>query len=130
MCKKNLSIDNFKKNKTKKDGLQSQCILCQKLYRHNHYVNNKIKYADKAKIWKSSFKLWWKEYKQQFFCKFCGESESVCIDFHHLEAHLKEDNISKYVVNKSKIKLLEELKKCIPVCANCHRKIHAGILQA
>lgn len=56
-------------------------------------------------------------------CLICGES--VCLDFHHKDPNEKDFTIGKHR-NKSKENLIKEIEKC--VCANCHRKIHAGII--
>lgn len=58
-------------------------------------------------------------------CVFCGESDPVCIDWHHIDPSQKEFAIS-FIKGKSKERTLEEMKKCICVCASCHRKLHAG----
>jgi len=51
----------------------------------------------------------------------------VCLDFHHKDPNEKDFTIGKYR-NKSKENLLKEIEKCVCVCSNCHRKIHAGII--
>lgn len=55
----------------------------------------------------------------------CGEDHQACIEFHHLNPAKKRFNISMAVISGrySKGIILKELEKCIPVCANCHRKI-------
>lgn len=60
-------------------------------------------------------------------CIICGENEPVCLDFHHKNPAEKDFTIGK---NRSKGKenLLKEIKKCVCLCANCHRKVHAGII--
>lgn len=62
------------------------------------------------------------EYKKTLSCIICGENDPICIDFHHLNESEKEYQISDLVMSREKME--EELKKCVPVCANCHRKIH------
>ena len=60
-------------------------------------------------------------------CLICGEKETCCLDFHHIDPSKKVFNVS--LRNRvSNEKLEEELSKCIILCANCHRKVHAGIL--
>lgn len=64
-------------------------------------------------------------------CACCGQSfEDCCYDLHHINPQDKEFNISKDQFNgaKSWLKIRDELKKCNLVCANCHRLIHAGII--
>ena len=121
MCKKSLSVEKFKSHKTR--GLQSQCIECQKKYRREHYLKNKQKYVDKATTWRSDFKKWWKEFKKQYPCQECGENHPACIQFHHTDDN-KENNVSYFAMLGSKDKLLKEIKKCVPLCGNCHSKKH------
>lgn len=62
-------------------------------------------------------------------CILCGERERCCIDAHHLDPHDKDLSISRMIRNRAPFeRILTELTKCVPVCANCHRKIHAGLI--
>jgi predicted HNH restriction endonuclease len=51
------------------------------------------------------------------------------LDFHHLNGKEKEFGLSQKGITRSWAKTELELKKCILVCSNCHREIHAGITQ-
>jgi len=63
-------------------------------------------------------------------CIECGEADPVVIDFHHLNATEKEDGISKLIWNNSSLgKIKTEIDKCVCLCSNCHRRVHAGTLQ-
>jgi hypothetical protein len=62
------------------------------------------------------------EYKKTLKCSNCPENHPACLDFHHLDPNEKEFLITKLIQSKKKLK--EELKKCIVLCANCHRKFH------
>jgi hypothetical protein len=63
-------------------------------------------------------------------CINCGEADPVVIDFHHLNAAEKEDGISKLIWNNSSLeKIKTEIDKCVCLCSNCHRRVHAGTLQ-
>jgi len=47
------------------------------------------------------------------------------IEFHHNDDYEKADVISFLVSNGyGKKRILKEINKCFPVCANCHRQIH------
>lgn len=122
ICKRELNEGCFKSNKAKKDGLQSQCVDCQKDYRRKHYLKNKRKYIDKAAERKEEFRRWWIDFKSQYVCE-CGESHPACIHFHHPNDD-KEDNVSTLAAHGSKRRLLAEVKKCRAMCANCHAKLH------
>jgi len=66
-----------------------------------------------------------RDYKSSRGCFFCPETTYVCLDLHHLDPSKKDINPSKAM---SRDQFLEEASKCIVVCSNCHRKLHAGIL--
>lgn len=62
-------------------------------------------------------------------CMICGYNRcSEAIDFHHLRD--KEMSLSRaaYRNRWSIKKLKEEIRKCIRLCANCHRELHAGLI--
>lgn len=54
----------------------------------------------------------------------------MCLDFHHKDLALKSYNIAAMARGKlgegKKKRILEEIAKCDVLCANCHRKLHAG----
>lgn len=56
-------------------------------------------------------------------CLVCGESDHFSLDFHHVGE--KTAGIG-YGKNMPKSSLLLEISKCVVLCANCHRKLHAG----
>lgn len=63
-------------------------------------------------------------------CMFCGYNRYLgALDFHHLNSEDKEFGISKDGITRSWKRVKKELNKCILVCSNCHREVHAGILQ-
>ena len=70
-----------------------------------------------------------KEYKGGK-CMLCGYNKYLgALDFHHLDPSRKGFAISTRGLTRSWEKIREELDKCILVCANCHRELHAGISQ-
>ena len=62
-------------------------------------------------------------------CQICGYSKCLtALDFHHIDESTKAFDLSQRSLTKSWDKILEEVKKCLLVCSNCHREIHAGII--
>ena len=64
------------------------------------------------------------EEKMKYGCTHCGYSKDpVALDFHHVDRADKFVNVSSYwrtsMIQFKKIR--EEWKKCIVLCANCHR---------
>ena len=53
----------------------------------------------------------------------CGEA----LEFHHLESSEKDFGISNQGYTRSWKRVEEELKKCMLLCANCHREVHASL---
>ena len=63
--------------------------------------------------------------KSQIKCQKCGESRSYVLDFHHLDPNVKEATVARMVSNTYSIeKVMDEIKKCIVFCSNCHREFH------
>jgi hypothetical protein len=62
-------------------------------------------------------------------CVVCGEDEPVVIDFHHLDESQKEYGVSFLVQQSYSLdRIKKEIDKCVCLCSNCHRKVHAGII--
>ena len=63
-------------------------------------------------------------------CIFCGYDKCIdALEFHHLDPKKKDFGISKDGLTRSWEKTKKEIDKCILICTNCHRELHAGILQ-
>ena len=63
-------------------------------------------------------------------CQECGYHKcKEALEFHHLDPNEKDFGISKNGYTRSWEKVKIELDKCIMVCANCHREIHAGLIE-
>lgn len=116
-CNNELELSKFAANRTRSDGLSSNCKLCQKEYHKNHYQNNKDYYVKKARHHTSKIEQWVREFKQKP-CADCGkEYPYYVMQFDHLSD--KEFVLAKARLF-SKEKILEEIHKCEVVCANCH----------
>ena len=62
-------------------------------------------------------------------CNICGYNKTQdALDFHHLNKDEKKYTIGSKGVCHDLSTDLSEIKKCILVCANCHREIHAGLI--
>lgn len=60
-------------------------------------------------------------------CEICGYDKCIdALEFHHLDPNEKEFGISNGNI-KSLEKLKKEADKCILLCANCHRELHAKL---
>jgi hypothetical protein len=124
-CLQVLDIDDFAKNKRKKDGRHCWCKSCQKIYKDMHYKTNKGVYKARTKKRKVCLKSWILDLKSTLSCTHCGQAHPAILDFHHTDPTKKEFSINNGIVSKlSKKRILEEIGKCIPLCSNCHRILH------
>lgn len=91
-------------------------------------------YADRAEYLKKAVTARRKKLKAMVVeykggkCVLCGYSRSVwALDLHHVDGSQKEFGLSVRGLTRSWEKIKEESDKCVLVCANCHREIHAGL---
>ena len=109
-CNKNKLTKHFYKKKSTK-GYHSYCKVCL----------NTVTVERLQKI-----KIDCIEYKGGA-CICCGYNKYFgALEFHHKNPKEKDFSISK--TSLSFLKLKKELDKCVLVCSNCHREIHAGII--
>jgi hypothetical protein len=100
-------------------------------YRRDWYSKNQEHAKEKVIERKNAINKWFKEIKRQLRCEKCGEDHPACLEFHHLNPSEKKINLSEAVAIKgwSKNKILDEIDKCVVLCANCHRKLHWELQQ-
>ena len=67
------------------------------------------------------------EYKGGF-CERCGYDACIeALEFHHADSSGKDFSISSKGYTRSWARVKEELGKCVLLCANCHRELHAHV---
>jgi len=93
-------------------------------------------YKQRAEYLKNAVKMRRKKLRQMAVeykggqCNFCGYSKCPdALDFHHCDPKQKDFGLSARGLTRSWERIKKELDKCVLVCANCHREVHAGILQ-
>jgi transcription elongation factor Elf1 len=132
-CEEEQPSTEFYRNKATRSGLTSWCKSCfREAQRQNNAVLKEARRKEKA------LKPPWKErqrwVKQKFVwrllnkfnCYRCGMNDPLVLEFHHINAKDKKQNISTLVcASYSMERLKEELRKCKIICANCHRKVTA-----
>ena len=65
-------------------------------------------------------------YKTLMGCQICGaRPKAVALDCHHVDASQKTATLAQASASRSLRNMLVELRKCIVVCANCHRELHS-----
>ena len=138
-CGEKKSCSQYYKDRKSKSGFQGCCKACDRSIRGRRItpthlrkrttVNGlppdgitiamKGRFVDDSKLGKP--------------CHSCGEfHHPKAMDFHHLDEATKSFNLSQ--VKRSKANsitiddLINEIQKCILLCATCHRKLHYNAL--
>lgn len=69
------------------------------------------------------------DYKENNKCFICSEDNPSVLDLHHIDPNEKEIGLSRAIASKwSNKRIDKELAKCVVLCANHHRLVHAGKL--
>lgn len=96
-----------------------------RIYGNKWYIANRQKQKDFVSNRKKRLRSWFEEYKKTLKCSRCPEDHPACLDFHHLDSNEKLDCVSNIEGRGWGLKkLMEEINKCVVLCANCHRKLH------
>ena len=91
-----------------------------------HGKKKKVSNTEAVESWRKRKKKALVEYKGGK-CQCCGYSRCIeALEFHHLDPNIKSFTISGK--SKSFNSLKSEVDKCILVCSNCHKEIHAGLI--
>jgi len=131
-CNLEKPLSEFHKKGSAKDGLNSYCKPCAIIKAKASYrsLDSKNRTVQQGKETVVLLRDIVNRIKIEHGCCFCVgiDYPAICLDFHHLDPTIKEDEISRLIVRKNRKKIIEELTKCVVVCSNCHRKIHAGLI--
>jgi hypothetical protein len=120
-------LADFGANRSKPDGLASNCRLCVKAVNRDYYVRTPERNAQRTANRRrataraqAAIAL----YLGSQPCVDCGEADPVVLEFDHLRD--KEANISTLVRHGASLgRLMAEIEKCEVRCANCHRRATA-----
>lgn len=125
-CKLIKNKDEFNKNSSNKDGLNTICRKCsnnrsKKYYSENpDYHRKNVKKRNKKIHFNIRKKIF--EYLKDHPCIDCGETNVIVLEFDHRDGVEKNFNISM-APNRGYgwEKIKNEIDKCDVRCANCHR---------
>lgn len=117
ICRETKPISEFYGDRSKADGYDTKCKACNK-------VVTKVR-SDRAQERRTALL---KELVGVRGCRLCGETDEVVLTFHHVDPGQKLGRVHEFVNGrKSERRLREEVAKCIVLCLNCHRRVHAGV---
>jgi hypothetical protein len=95
-----------------------------KEYARAYYERNKETVKATSKKNSKAYKDKWRSFKATLSCKQCGQNHVATFDFHHIDSSTKEVSVNQLIKNRAYKKAMEEVEKCIVLCANCHRIHH------
>lgn len=110
ICGEEKPLQDFAFRDKKKGTYRTNCRKCQAQYASIRYHQNKNILDDS---------------KKGKCCERCGYNECVeALDYHHINPANKKNTVAKLLTHYNANDGLEEIKKCILLCANCHRYFH------
>jgi hypothetical protein len=119
-CKTEKILEHFNYDKSR-DRYFSICKKCAAIRTESYRQNNKDKWRENSTNHIKKYNQLIQEWKSQG-CKKCGETRAHIIDAHHVNPEMKNFMVGTAARGIKITK--EELKKCIPLCSNCHRDFH------
>ncbi len=114
-CLVSKKLEVFSKN-------QTWCKAC----RAEYYQQEKQRALERNRINKEKLRQWIRTQKLSVGCSFCGYNKcAAALDYHHPNPD-KEGGVGNAVRNGwSRSRIENEISKCMVLCANCHRELHA-----
>ena len=96
-----------------------------RIYKREWYYKNHESEKAKSRLKSQARRERRRALLSQFSCVCCGESDDTVIQWHHREPSERQFSIfGGSGATSGEEKWWDEVLKCIPLCANCHVKIH------
>lgn len=111
-----------------------QCPIAHAAAKARYYEKNKEEMKRRAREWTDKTRAYHHKliarYKLIVGCKVCGYKKcGKALELHHV-VNDKDDHISDMIHSgSSTMRIKKEIRKCIILCANCHRELHANIIK-
>jgi len=93
-------------------------------YSRRHYEKNKEASIARIKANKLRYQKQWAEFKSTLKCINCGFDNPAALDFHHVIKDPDNQKLYEILRRNAYKRAMEEIKKCVVLCANCHRIHH------
>lgn len=107
-CDELKPLDKFRKVSPNSPYYRKECRDCENEERHEKYVELKVEAVDYL----------------GGECVRCGYDKYYgALEFHHVDPNEK-DKVWNVLRKEPWEKIVEELNKCVCLCANCHREVH------
>lgn len=125
---KEFSVGEFNGSLTRLLAEAAKCdLLCANCHRLRHALREASESVDAVTRHRRNRKLRAVAYMGSV-CEGCGRGgHSSLFEFHHWNADEKDFGLSEHGIPHSWERTVAELAKCVMLCANCHREVHAGV---
>ena len=98
--------------------------IAQRKYAKAYYERNKAICIQRVNAQRVTARGRWRAFKATLSCVICGFAHPTALDFHHVNPSPDDKPVYQLVRNGAYRMALKEIKKCIVLCANCHRIHH------
>jgi hypothetical protein len=129
-CKLEINISNFSKNTKKKDGLQSECKMCQKEYREININSRKQYYNENKEKLLSYNKIYYRNNSNELnqsnkLYRIKNKNEIAIKEKIHKQNNIKirNENYNKIILTDTIFKLKESVRKSIQQSFKLKNKI-------
>lgn len=128
-CKQPRERKLFNSSLRHRDGLRSWCKRCERDASKEYYEKNPAPYKRRAAIQRNKMRKHLlqvlDDIRRARGCAICGTTDVVVLDFHHFRKGVPLTRM----ISKSYTAFNREIRKCVVLCANDHRRVHAGIVK-
>lgn len=94
-------------------------------YHAKYYAENSAKAKKHKKAYEKRNKEFITRVRKRLHCLKCELKIWYLIEFHHLDPSKKYKSVTDLQFNAYSIKTIkEEVRKCVPICRNCHMEYH------
>lgn len=117
-------VDQFYRRHDSRGGHQAGCKPCRKIYRDQHYTDNRAYYIAKALRHRDEVRLRIRALKEGRPCSICGgQFHFAALEWHHRDRSEKAFAIGDACRTHGWDRIVAEIAKCDLVCANCHAEL-------
>lgn len=121
-CNEEKCLTEFHRRGKYKDGTPMYHSSCKICYNKQTQEATELLFREKEEYLKSVGLT---------CCQVCGYDRCEgALEFHHLNPEEKEREVGAMMKNRTPMKtFINEVEKCVLLCANCHREVHAGLIE-
>jgi 5-methylcytosine-specific restriction endonuclease McrA len=98
--------------------MKNPTVEQKKRWQRTYYEKNRAKWRAACQTQRESLRQEIAKAKKAG-CSRCPEHHPACLDFHHLDPTGKDLSVGNAISS--------EIAKCVLLCSNCHRKLHAPV---